>query len=57
MNNEANWAGDDAQRRWSLEDTGSDDGYGIGCEAALPGLQWLVPCDTPGVAASWEPAP
>jgi hypothetical protein len=55
--NEGSWAGDaNIDRHWGLDDTGSDDGYGLGCEAALPGLQWLAPCDTAADAAT-EPAP
>ena len=56
MSNEGNWAGDETALRWSLEDTAGDDGYGIGCEAALPGLQWLTPQDIP-IAYAVEPAP
>lgn len=41
MSNEGHWTGDESDRRWGLED--SDDGFGLGCEAALPGLQWLAP--------------
>lgn len=46
MSNEGSWSGDECEPRWGLED--SEDGFGLGCEAALPGLQWLAPQDAPG---------
>lgn len=55
MSNEGHWAGEETDRRWSLED--SEDGYGLGCEAALPGLQWLTPQEIPAAATLAEPAP
>jgi hypothetical protein len=56
MSNEGHWTGDETDGRWGLED--SDDGYGLGCEAALPGLQWLAPPrDSTVATALVEPTP